>query len=450
MTELADINFSNLTLPCVASSESLGEICHSLSDCSDEDIRGPSPNPIESETTPNSLTEILDSQPFCFEGPEKTMEVCFEPGIGHEFGLRALTRHQLDILCTEARCSILSKISSNYIDAYVLSESSLFVYKHRWIMKTCGTTTLLRCLDSLLKYADELGMVVRWVGYSRKNLNDPSAQQWPHSNFSDEVTFLNSNQKLQARLNGVGHILGPVTGDHWFVYVADLPQPSISGSPKTVPPSTTWDNTPVIPSQSQLPQSSLYPVTSVGGNNASDGILSRDTGNETISSMEGITLNMMMFDLNRSIAELFYKKNGCDTGKDMTLAAGIHHIVPGSVIDSCAFTPCGYSMNAILHDTYSTIHVTPEPQCSYASFETNSTLPAYTPFVRNILNLFGPKRFVLTMFADDSALKSLTEAPSSIKHVVVPRFGTYTRTSVSTTTVEGGVTCVMMCFAMCA
>ena len=114
--------------------------------------------------------------PGCFEGPEKTMEVVFKPNVGVEDGLRSLSREQLDYLCTQAKCTILSTISNSYIDAYVLSESSLFIYKTRFIMKTCGTTTLLRCLSSLLQFADALGMELTWVGYSRKNLLFPSAQ----------------------------------------------------------------------------------------------------------------------------------------------------------------------------------------------------------------------------------------------------------------------------------
>lgn len=62
------------------------------------------------------------------------------------------------------------------MDAFILSESSLFIMSNRLVIKTCGTTTLLRCLGTLLRYGDELGMVLEWVGYSRKNLNNPSAQ----------------------------------------------------------------------------------------------------------------------------------------------------------------------------------------------------------------------------------------------------------------------------------
>lgn len=123
----------------------------------------------DAHTTPQYI-------PGCFEGPEKTMEVVFKPTAGPEDGLRSLSRQQLDFLCTQAKCTILSCISNTYIDAYVLSESSLFIYKSRFIMKTCGTTTLLRCLSSLLQFADALGMELTWVGYSRKNLLFPNAQ----------------------------------------------------------------------------------------------------------------------------------------------------------------------------------------------------------------------------------------------------------------------------------
>lgn len=58
-------------------------------------------------------------------------QVCFKPGIGNPKGCRALTRQSLDRMCLRAKCSILHKISNDYLDAYVLSESSLFVYPHK-------------------------------------------------------------------------------------------------------------------------------------------------------------------------------------------------------------------------------------------------------------------------------------------------------------------------------
>ena len=87
-----------------------------------------------------------------FEGPEKTLEVVFRrtdgtehqvistgdlsgepsstPGPIKRVGLRRLPRDDLNRICARARCTILSVVSNRYLDAYVLSESSLFVYPY--------------------------------------------------------------------------------------------------------------------------------------------------------------------------------------------------------------------------------------------------------------------------------------------------------------------------------
>ena len=369
----------------------------------------------EGHTTPEYV-------PGCFEGPEKTMEVVFKAGVGAEQGLRALTREQLDHLCTQAKCTILSKISSSYIDAYVLSESSLFIYKHKYIMKTCGTTTLLRCLSSLLQFADALGMQLTWVGYSRKNLLFPSAQLWPHSNFGDEIKYITSHDKLQDRLRGNGHILGPITGDHWFVYVADHSEIDMPI------PMTRCQSMPAFGSNGLLP-------------------LTASAAASVPTPSADRTVNLMMFDMAPEVAKIFFKSS-CETGKEMTAKAGIDHLCPGATIDETAFTPCGYSMNAILYDAYFTIHITPEKECSYASFETNTSLPSYASMVRNVLNVFRPKRFVLTMFADESAIDSMVELPTDPKKINVPGFGMYARTSLASTKVETDLCCLMGCYTL--
>jgi Adenosylmethionine decarboxylase len=102
-----------------------------------------------------------------FEGPEKTLEVCFrrKDGVEHipsedgeSIGLRRLSRDDLSRICARARCTILSSVSNRYLDAYVLSESSLFVYPYMLVLKTCGTTTLLRCIALLIDFGGKLGL----------------------------------------------------------------------------------------------------------------------------------------------------------------------------------------------------------------------------------------------------------------------------------------------------
>jgi S-adenosylmethionine decarboxylase len=340
-----------------------------------------------------------------FEGPEKTLEVCFKPHIGEPRGCRALSRRQLDQICKRARCTILSQISNDHLDAYVLSESSLFVYRYKVVIKTCGTTTLLRCIAYLLQHAGRgLGMELEWVGYSRKNFTFPGDQLYPHSSFEQELQYLKSHEHLSARLNGSGHVLGPVTGDHWFVYVAD----------KYDRPDFT----------------------------ATDRII-----------------NIMMFDMHPDCAAMFVrgegegaavvvdsgngKVNANQAGHDMTVQSGIANLVPGAVVDACAFEPCGYSMNAIQFDSYYTIHVTPEASCSYASFETNNPYRSYRSIINNVLNVFRPRRFVLTMMADEAGLKTMLENPFEALHVPIPKFGVYSRTSMCSTKVEGDCCCLL-------
>src|SRR5699024_2897572 len=51
---------------------------------------------------------------------------------------------------------------------------------------------------------------------------------------------------------------------------------------------------------------------------------------------------------------------------------------------------------------YFTVHVTPEPHCSYASFETNvphsQNGQATADIVQQVVNIFKPGRFTVTLF----------------------------------------------------
>mmetsp|Transcript_15840 Transcript_15840/g.22553 ORF Transcript_15840/g.22553 Transcript_15840/m.22553 type:complete len:448 (-) Transcript_15840:220-1563(-) len=356
-----------------------------------------------------------------FEGPEKTLEVCFRRAFdgrvpqstpGEKEGLRTLSRSDLDLICKKARCTIMSKISNNYLDAYVLSESSLFVYNYMVVIKTCGTTTLLRCLALLIELGRTLGLELDWVGYSRKNFNFPDDQCFPHGSFTQELDYLYSHRKLCEKLNGNGYTLGPITDDHWFVFVAD----------KTIRKNV--------------------------------GSLDNDR-----------VLNIMMFDISSDVADLFYydrysrKVSEDETEEDairrisfeQTRAAGIDALYPGAIFDPRAFEPCGYSMNAILFQSYCTMHITPEEGSSYASFETNQKMTSYTSLIRNVVNTFKPKRFVMTMMADEDGLKEISDnpltSPASSSKIATPMKSTrkaiYKRTTIASIKVEDDCCCMM-------
>lgn len=338
------------------------------------------------------------------------------------------------------------------MDAYVLSESSLFVYRHRYIMKTCGTTTLLCCLNTLFQFADNLGMEIDWVVYSRKNLLFPSAQKWPHSSFGDEIDYLSSPRHgaLQARLRGSGYILGPITADHWFVYVADHAPPQTTANSMLPAP------TPVTPSITVSAVPALAPLEKPSSPKQGHGTPPFITSPALSLMSPGCpeterTLNLMMFDLAPEVCSLFMQaKNGL-SAQEMTRSSGIDRLCPGASIDDRAFSPCGYSMNAILHDAYATVHVTPEPECSYASFETNTCLRDYAALIRNVLNAFRPRRFVLTVLGDEGAVEGMAERPTDSRQISCPGMGPharYLRTSASSSKVQLELCCLMGCYAL--
>lgn len=381
-----------------------------------------SPRPHSQSMDESSVPESVG----VFEGPEKTLEVCFLPGVGKERGCRDLSRAQLDVMLTEARCTILSHISNAHLDAYVLSESSLFVYPFKVVIKTCGRTTLLRCVRPLVDAATKaaefggLGLKLEWVGYSRKNYAFPDEQPSPHTSFGEELAYLRAHRDVEkdadedggldrsvggaaaaAAFDGQGYVLGPITGDHWFVYVADqCERPAASATERTI--------------------------------------------------------NIMMFDLGEDVRDAFYLKPGekgdlRSAARAMTARSGLGALIPSSShLDDHAFAPCGYSMNALCFESYTTVHVTPEASCSYASFETNTALKGYASLVKNVLAVFKPRKVVLTLFADEAGLAELPKHATfdGLPKLDINPLGTYHRNDLSLLHVEHDCVCMMANYSL--
>ncbi|GFS36824.1 hypothetical protein Acr_00g0048210 [Actinidia rufa] len=172
----------------------------------------------------NRSTWPLEVSAIGFEGYEKRLEISFfEPSIFFDpegRGLRSLSKSQLDEILGPAECTIVSSLSNDHVDSYVLSESSLFVYPYKIIIKTCGTTKLLLSIAPILKLADTLSLNVRSVRYTRGSFICPAAQSYPHRNFSEEVAVLDSYfGKLGLSSNA--YVMGSFDKlQNWHVYSA--------------------------------------------------------------------------------------------------------------------------------------------------------------------------------------------------------------------------------------
>jgi len=266
-----------------------------------------------------------------FEGYEKRLELVFSlprcGGARAQHGLRLLPVGALREALEAVQCTVVSAAGNAAFDAYVLSESSLFVYPSRAILKTCGATRLLRAVPVLLRAAgDELGLALRSCRYSRGSFLFPEAQPFPHADFADEVRYLDGAVPSGLRFRRSSVMMPPDDCRHrWHVYTA-----------------STSDH----------------------------------DDDHDFNGVTHFTVEVCMTELDRTLARRFFLTPGDAlrtshaTGDAMTAASGLGGVInPRSVVFGYAFAPCGYSMNALDGARYATVHVTPEDGHSYASYE---------------------------------------------------------------------------------
>lgn len=286
-----------------------------------------------------------------FEGFEKRLEISFfEPYIFTDprgKGLRCLSKAQLDEILEPAECTIVASLSNEYVDSYVLSESSLFIFPYKIIIKTCGTTKLLLSIPPILKLAKVLSFRVQTVRYTRGSFIFPGAQSYPHRNFSEEVVVLDGFFGNLGLDGSKAFVMGASDDrQKWHVYSASA--------------SSVESSNPVY------------------------------------------TLEMCMTGLDREMASVFYK-NDSSFATLMTNKSGIRKILPESDICDFEFNPCGYSMNSIEGAALSTIHVTPEDGFSYASFETagyDFKVVNLRLMIERVLSCFQPWEFSVALHID--------------------------------------------------
>jgi S-adenosylmethionine decarboxylase len=293
-----------------------------------------------------------------FEGPEKKLEVYFTRS-GPTDGLRHYGSDAWGEMLAAASCTIVSKRSNVHFDAYLLSESSLFVFPYRVVLKTCGTTTLLLVVHQLLRMGMDIGAELELLQYGHLRYKFPEQQVYPHASFDQEHAY------LVKMFGEVSHCsLGP-PDCHWVMLSVERRRTS--------------------------PRSLISPPASP---KAGDDILE--------IAMEGLAQRVCALFSKSCTAGATMGGDG-SSPEDRALAiqitreSGLKALLPGVDVDDWAFDPCGYSMNGLRAGFYYTVHVTPEEAFSYASFETND--PAYRDpaYVAAIVRAFAPKLAVVSL-----------------------------------------------------
>ncbi|RWR93669.1 S-adenosylmethionine decarboxylase proenzyme 4 [Cinnamomum micranthum f. kanehirae] len=305
-----------------------------------------------------------------FEGFEKRLELHF---YGDDpMGLRRLDFSGLQEVLDAVQCTVVSAVGNCFFDAYVLSESSLFVYPKKMIIKTCGTTQLLKSIPCLLGHADELGLTVCGCKYTRGNFIFPEAQPFPHTSFSEEVMYL--EESLPNSLCYRKACIMPSKTSHaWHVYTA-----------------------------------------------------SDDDHHQMVGHLVGpntFTIEVCMTQLDAALARKFFRRHGDRSsgdaaGKEMTAATGIGEISPSALVCDFAFDPCGYSMNGVDGPHYSTIHVTPEDGYSYASFECVASAGGdLGEVLKKVVRVFRPGTMSVSICTGDGGVEMCSRVAAALRVV---------------------------------
>lgn len=215
------------------------------------------------------------------------------------------------------------------MDAYLLSESSLFVWEDAILMITCGQTTLINAVSEILEILDKDR--IAFIFYERKNFMFPEEQP---SNFEDDAA------RMLEFFPGKSYRMGPANHDHLHVFY--------------------WARDDAVPE----PDS---------------------------------TLQVLMNDLNAGITDIFSEKKG-KTSQEAGVCSGLYELYPKQMkTDDYLFSPYGYSLNGIIESNYFTVHVTPQPRSSYASFETNIIEKDYSGVIMKVISIFQPGKFSLAL-----------------------------------------------------
>ncbi|MEW6981297.1 adenosylmethionine decarboxylase [Colwelliaceae bacterium 6471] len=270
-----------------------------------------------------------------FEGSEKKAEVIINDrqlslldDVNDEFWAR---------LVSASNARILSCIKNESCKAYLLSESSLFVWHDRFLILTCGVTQLVNSIEFFIH---ELGInKIEQVTYQRKNEYFSHAQP---SCFGDDA------KRLAKYVSGKAYRFGPMDSHHNYLFHQD---------------------------------------------------------NHFRADINAKSYQLLAYQISRQASALLTTKNlAVERIRDFFC---LDEILAGFTIDDFVFQPFGYSLNAIFEDQYLTIHVTPQADSSYVSFEANFDL---ITLATKILAILQPASFDLLSFNELSFAEKVVDS----------------------------------------
>lgn len=150
------------------------------------------------------LLDIEDRLLF-FEGSEKKAEI--QVNTAKISLLNDISNDFWHAMVNCCHAQVLSQVENDHCKAFLLSESSLFVWNDRLVILTCGNTQLVKSVEYFIQ---QHGVsTIKHLIYQRKNEYFSHAQP---SCFGDDIRLLNQYLKGQA------YRFGEMDGHHNYVY----------------------------------------------------------------------------------------------------------------------------------------------------------------------------------------------------------------------------------------
>lgn len=220
----------------------------------------------------------------------------------------------------------------------------------------------------------------------------PERQKGPHKDWMLEVGLLD-----RFFNGGSAYTVGKMNGDHWLLYMTSSRSTEAEASLGQVQRPLR------LPS---MPRASLSDQTLE--------ILMTHLSPTSCARFE-FPAEVAALD-DEQIIGCSVRDRGHLLGTKLSNQLGLDCLFAGTTIDAFAFEPCGFSANAVisgteghsktLEDGYWTVHVTPEADSSYASFETNVHMdesggPGQKDLawlIARVLSIFEPGRLSVTLF----------------------------------------------------
>ena len=152
---------------------------------------------------------FLEENLSFFEGAEKKVEIVVTEGCDT---LLSWPSQRWTELLRPCGASILSEMENRQLKAFLLSESSMFVWDNRILLLTCGQT---RLIESILRFVKEIGAEhIKSIIFQRKN------EHLSHLQPSD---FYSDVEKMRTLVDGKALRFGKIHGHHNLLFHSNRP-----------------------------------------------------------------------------------------------------------------------------------------------------------------------------------------------------------------------------------